>query len=103
MISFLRAVKLRCSLNRYNRKSVFWQTLHTPNSFRVVYPFIGYVPLDFKHRNSGVLVSFGVSPFMRVMLNTVLSAVGRVNANAVIVNTLEDALGVIESHRVARR
>ncbi len=59
--------------------------------------------LDFKHRNSGVLVSFGVSPFMRVMLNTVLSAVGRVNANAVIVNTLEDALGVIESHRVARR
>lgn len=57
------------------------------------------VVLDFKQSNSGVLVSFGVSPFMRVMLNTVLTAVGRVRANAVIVNTLEDALQVMEEHR----
>lgn len=54
---------------------------------------------DFKHPNSGVLVSFGVSPFMRVMLNTVLSAVGRVDTRAMTVNTLDDALGVIAEYR----
>jgi len=57
--------------------------------------------LDFKQSNSGVLVSFGVSPFMRVMLNTVLTAVGRVRANAVIVDTLEDALQVVDYYRAA--
>lgn len=57
--------------------------------------------LDFKQANSGVLVSFGVSPFMRVMLNTVLAAVGRVRANAVIVDTLEDALRVVEEYRAS--
>jgi hypothetical protein len=57
--------------------------------------------LDFKQSNSGVLVSFGVNPFMRVMLNTVLTAVGRVRANTVIVNTLEDALQVVDDYRAA--
>lgn len=59
--------------------------------------------LDFEQHNSGILVSFGVNPFMRVMLNTVFSAVGDVRANAVTVGTLEDALGVIAEHRAARR
>lgn len=59
--------------------------------------------LDFKQPNSGVLVSFGVSPFIRVMLNTVLSAVGRVRANAVIVDSFEEALLVIADYQAAKQ
>ncbi len=55
--------------------------------------------LDFKHPNLGILTIFGANPFMRVMLNTVLTAIGKVHAGAIVVETLEDALQVVEKHR----
>ncbi len=55
--------------------------------------------LNFEDSNSGMLVAFGVNPFMRVMINTMLSAAGRVNSTVAIVRDLEEALDVIEGRR----
>lgn len=55
--------------------------------------------LNFEDSNSGMLVAFGVNPFMRVMLNTMLTAAGRVNSTVAIVRDLEEALDTLEGRR----
>jgi len=55
--------------------------------------------LNFEDSNSGMIIAFGVNPFMRVMINTMLSAVGRVNSTVAIVRDLEEALDTIEGRR----
>lgn len=55
--------------------------------------------LNFENDNSGTLVAFGVNPFLRVMLNTMLTAAGRINSTVVIVRDLQEALDVLEGRK----
>ncbi len=52
--------------------------------------------LNFDNANSGTLVVFGVNPFLRVMLNTMLTAAGRLNSTVVLVRDLQEALDLLE-------
>ncbi len=55
--------------------------------------------LNFEEPNSGMVVAFGVTPFMRVMLETMLSAAGRVNSTVAVARDLEEALDLIEGRK----
>lgn len=58
--------------------------------------------LDFEETNSGMMVAFGVNPFLRVMLNTMMAAVGRVRASVAITTDLKSALEMIDKHSAGR-
>jgi len=56
--------------------------------------------LNFDNENSGMVVAFGVNPFLRVMINTMLTAAGRTTSTVVVVRDLEEALDLLEGRKV---